>query len=69
MGDERAVDGEAAWGGRGMGRVEGQSATQNPNYNSTGWIADMTPAQRDDLKAFLKSLEAPVRPEALPPAG
>ena len=29
-----------------MGRVEGQSATQNPNYNSTGWIADMTPAQR-----------------------
>ena len=29
-----------------MGRVEGQSATQNPNYNSIGWIADMTPAQR-----------------------
>jgi len=29
-----------------MGRVDGQSATQNPNYNSTGWIADMTPAQR-----------------------
>ncbi|KPF84093.1 phosphotransferase family protein [Novosphingobium sp. AAP93] len=29
-----------------MGRVEGQSATQNPNYNTTGWIADMTPAQR-----------------------
>jgi aminoglycoside phosphotransferase (APT) family kinase protein len=29
-----------------MGRVGGQSATQNPNYNSTGWIADMTPAQR-----------------------
>jgi aminoglycoside phosphotransferase (APT) family kinase protein len=29
-----------------MGRVDGQSATQNPNYNSTGWIADMSPAQR-----------------------
>ena len=29
-----------------MGRVDGQSATQNPNYNSTGWIADMTPEQR-----------------------
>ena len=29
-----------------MGRIEGQSATQNPNYNSTGWIADMTPAER-----------------------
>ncbi len=30
---------------------------------------NLTPAQREDLKAFLKSLEAPVRPEALPPAG
>jgi aminoglycoside phosphotransferase (APT) family kinase protein len=29
-----------------MGRVDGQSATQNPNYNSTGWLADMTPAMR-----------------------
>ena len=29
-----------------MGRVAGQSATQNPNYNTTGWVADMTPAQR-----------------------
>lgn len=29
-----------------MGRVEGQSATQRPNYNSEGWIAEMTPAQR-----------------------
>jgi aminoglycoside phosphotransferase (APT) family kinase protein len=29
-----------------MGRVEGQSATQRPNYNSEGWIADMTPDQR-----------------------
>jgi aminoglycoside phosphotransferase (APT) family kinase protein len=29
-----------------MGRVEGQSATQRPNYNSEGWIADMSPVQR-----------------------
>ena len=26
-----------------MGRVEGQSATQRPNYNSAGWVADMSP--------------------------
>jgi aminoglycoside phosphotransferase (APT) family kinase protein len=29
-----------------MGRVEGHSATQRPNYNSEGWLADMTPTQR-----------------------
>tara|TARA_R110001606_G_scaffold29838_1_gene92867 strand:- start:1548 stop:2681 length:1134 start_codon:yes stop_codon:yes gene_type:complete len=29
-----------------MGRVDGQSATQNPNYNSKGWLAEMSPAQR-----------------------
>ena len=29
-----------------MGRVEGQSATQNPNYNTVGWLADMTPRLR-----------------------
>ncbi|WP_060978207.1 MULTISPECIES: phosphotransferase family protein [Pseudomonadota] len=29
-----------------MGRVEGQSATQRPNYNMTGWLADMLPPQR-----------------------
>jgi aminoglycoside phosphotransferase (APT) family kinase protein len=29
-----------------MGRVDGQSATQRPNYNSEGWLVDMTPAQR-----------------------
>jgi aminoglycoside phosphotransferase (APT) family kinase protein len=29
-----------------MGRVHGQSATQRPNYNSEGWLADMQPAQR-----------------------
>lgn len=31
-----------------MGRVEGKSATQNPNYNSSGWIADLSPAQRGE---------------------
>ncbi len=29
-----------------MGKVEGHSATQRPNYNVEGWLADMTPAQR-----------------------
>lgn len=31
-----------------MGRVEGQSATQNPNYNTVGWLADMSPALRGE---------------------
>ncbi|MEY4161030.1 MAG: hypothetical protein RLZZ136_1651 [Pseudomonadota bacterium] len=31
-----------------MGRVEGQSVTQNPNYNSLGWVADMAPSQRGE---------------------
>ncbi|MDB5687058.1 MAG: phosphotransferase, partial [Rhizorhabdus sp.] len=29
-----------------MGKVTGSSATQRPNYNSEGWVADMSPAQR-----------------------
>jgi aminoglycoside phosphotransferase (APT) family kinase protein len=29
-----------------MARVDGRSATQNPNYNTTGWVADMSPAER-----------------------
>lgn len=29
-----------------MGRVEGHSASQNPNYNTVGWLADMPPALR-----------------------
>lgn len=29
-----------------MGRVDGQAATQNPNYNTSGWLADMAPAKR-----------------------
>jgi aminoglycoside phosphotransferase (APT) family kinase protein len=42
-----------------MGRVDGQSATQNPNYNSVGWLADMSPAQRrlswqNAIEAFAK---------------
>lgn len=31
-----------------MGRVEGQSATQNPNYNTVGWLAAMSPALRGE---------------------
>ena len=31
-----------------MGRVEGQSATQNPNYNTVGWLVDMSPALRGE---------------------
>jgi aminoglycoside phosphotransferase (APT) family kinase protein len=30
-----------------MGRVDGQPATQRPNYNSSGWVADMSPAERN----------------------
>jgi aminoglycoside phosphotransferase (APT) family kinase protein len=42
-----------------MGRVDGQSATQNPNYNSKGWLADMSPDQRGQswqnaIQAFAK---------------
>lgn len=29
-----------------MGKVEGHSATQRPNYNIVGWLAEMTPEQR-----------------------
>ncbi|WP_422342802.1 phosphotransferase family protein [Parasphingorhabdus sp.] len=29
-----------------MGRVDGHAATQNPNYNKQGWLADMSPAER-----------------------
>jgi aminoglycoside phosphotransferase (APT) family kinase protein len=29
-----------------MGRVEGHSATQRPNYNTEGWLADMKPTLR-----------------------
>jgi aminoglycoside phosphotransferase (APT) family kinase protein len=39
-----------------MGRVEGQSATQRPNYNSEGWLAAMSPAQRS--QSWRNALEA-----------
>lgn len=39
-----------------MGRVAGQSATQRPNYNSEGWLFDMTPAQRG--AAWRNAIEA-----------
>ncbi len=29
-----------------MGKVDGHSATQRPNYNKVGWLADMDPGQR-----------------------
>ncbi len=29
-----------------MGRVEGKSASQKPNYNLSGWLTEFTPAQR-----------------------
>ncbi|MGD9472399.1 MAG: phosphotransferase family protein [Novosphingobium sp.] len=29
-----------------MGRADGQAVTQNPNYNTAGWVARMSPAER-----------------------
>jgi len=39
-----------------MGRVEGHAATQNPNYNTSGWLVEMTPEQRG--QAFRNATEA-----------
>ena len=39
-----------------MGRVEGHAATQNPNYNTSGWLFEMTPDQRG--KAWRNATEA-----------
>lgn len=39
-----------------MGRVEGQSATQRPNYNVEGWLAEMQPDQR--AAAWRNAIEA-----------
>ena len=39
-----------------MGKVEGHSATQRPNYNSIGWLADMDPAQRG--KSWTNAIES-----------
>ena len=42
-----------------MGRVDGQSATQNPNYNSKGWLAEMSPVQR--RQSWKNAIEAYAR--------
>jgi aminoglycoside phosphotransferase (APT) family kinase protein len=39
-----------------MGRVDGQSATQRPNYNSEGWTNDLSPAARGT--AWKNAIEA-----------
>jgi aminoglycoside phosphotransferase (APT) family kinase protein len=39
-----------------MGKVDGHSATQRPNYNVEGWVADMTPEQR--FTAWKNAIEA-----------
>lgn len=39
-----------------MGKVDGRSATQRPNYNVEGWIVDMTPQQRFD--AFKNAIQS-----------
>ena len=39
-----------------MGRVEGRAATQNPNYNKEGWLAEMSAQQRG--RAWRKAIEA-----------
>ncbi|MAC57118.1 MAG: phosphotransferase [Novosphingobium sp.] len=39
-----------------MGRVEGECAKQNPNYNLEGWLVDMTPGQRH--QAFANAISA-----------
>jgi aminoglycoside phosphotransferase (APT) family kinase protein len=42
-----------------MGRVQGQSASQKPNYNLAGWLTELSPAQRratwaNGIAAFAK---------------
>src|SRR3546814_13937961 len=39
-----------------MGKVDGRSATQRPNYNVEGWIVDMTRQQRFD--AFKNAIQS-----------
>lgn len=46
-----------------MGRVEGQAATQRPNYNVEGWLTDMPPAER--RRAFADAFEALARLHAV----
>lgn len=42
-----------------MGRVEGQAATQRPNYNIEGWLVEMNPQQRG--QAFANALRELVK--------
>ena len=35
-----------------MGRADGQAVTQNPNYNTAGWVARMSPAERCLFQIF-----------------
>ena len=46
-----------------MGRVEGQAATQRPNYNVEGWLTAFHPRQR--MAAFANALEAIAKVHAI----
>lgn len=46
-----------------MGRVEGRAATQRPNYNVEGWLADMAPTARGH--AFETALQALAKVHAI----
>ena len=46
-----------------MGRVDGQAATQRPNYNLEGWLVEFSPEQRHH--AFATALEAIARLHAI----
>jgi aminoglycoside phosphotransferase (APT) family kinase protein len=46
-----------------MGRVEGQAATQRPNYNVEGWLVELSPQERG--RAFANALEALAKVHAI----
>lgn len=46
-----------------MGRVDGQAATQRPNYNIEGWLVEMAPAERGH--AFESALQALAKVHAI----
>jgi aminoglycoside phosphotransferase (APT) family kinase protein len=46
-----------------MGRVDGQAATQRPNYNSEGWLVDFSPEQRG--LAFANAIQCLARLHAI----
>src|SRR3546814_6774044 len=33
-----------------MGKVDGRAATQKPNYNVEGWLVDLSPEDRGDVR-------------------